>query len=104
MKNAVAVLVAAMCLVPVHAGAQIKSELVVGGLTSPVAFVPDPAFAGVFYIVEQGGLVKVLRDGVLQMQPFVDLRTFTVASSERGLLGMAFSPDIASGRVFFNYT
>jgi len=94
----------AIGLLPVAAQAQLRSQAVISsGLGAPIALVPDPAFANVMDVVEQGGLVKVLRAGVLDATPFADLRSFTAASGERGLLGMAFAPD-ASGRVFFNYT
>ena len=94
----------AIGLLPIAAQAQLRSQAVISsGLSAPVALVPDPAFANVMYVVEQGGLVKVLRAGVLDATPFADLRSLTAASGERGLLGMAFAPD-ASGRVFFNYT
>src|SRR5215212_2724189 len=93
----------AVGLLPIDAQAQLKTQVVVTGLSAPVALVPDPGFANVMYVVEQGGLVRVLRDGALEATPFADLRAFTAASGERGLLGMAFAPD-ASGRVFFNYT
>lgn len=103
MRTAVAALVAAVFFLPVHAQAQIKSATIASGLTQPLALVPDPAFATVCYVVEQGGLVRVLRDGQLQAEPFADLRALTLNSGERGLLGMAFAPDTASGRVFFHY-
>ena len=95
---------AASTLVPVHAGAQLRTEVVATGLSQPVAFVPDPYFNGVFYIVEQTGLVKVLRDGQVQSTPFADLRSAISPGGERGLLGMAFAPDVFTGRVFFNFT
>ncbi len=96
--------ITAVCLLPVAAQAQIRSAVVVNGLSQPLALVPDPASANVFYIVQQCGLVRVLRDGQLQPEPFADLRTIVSTGGERGLLGMAFSPDVASSRVFFNYT
>jgi glucose/arabinose dehydrogenase len=94
---------ALVTLLPQAALAQLKSEVVTTGLSSPVALVPDPAFGNVMYVVEQGGLVRVLQNGALQATPFLDLRALTVGTGERGLLGMAFAPD-ASGRVFVNYT
>lgn len=97
-------LLAALCLLPVPAKAQIRSVIVASGLSQPLALVPDPASGNVFYIVQQGGLVRVIRDGLLQPEPFADLRTIISTGGERGLLGMAFSPDLASSRVFFNYT
>ena len=52
----------AIGLLPIDAHAQLKSQVVTTGLSSPVALVPDPAFRNVLYVVEQGGLVRVLRD------------------------------------------
>jgi glucose/arabinose dehydrogenase len=104
VRVGVIALASALALLPMAAQAQLRSEIVIStGLSAPVALVPDPAFGNIMYIVEQGGLVRVLRDGVLETTPFLDLRSLTSASGERGLLGMAFAPD-ASGRVFFNYT
>jgi glucose/arabinose dehydrogenase len=91
-------------LVPVAVSAQIRSQVIVSGLSQPLALVPDPAVPNVLYIVQQGGLVRVLVDRQLQSDPFADLRARVSTGGERGLLGMAFSPDVASGRVFFNYT
>ena len=91
-------------LLPVQAGAQLQTQVVATGLSQPVAFVPDPYFDNVFYIVEQTGLVKVLREGQVQITPFADLRGAISTGGERGLLGMAFAPDVFSGRVFFNFT
>ena len=103
-RAGVIAIAAAIGLLPIAAQAQLRSQAVIAsGLSAPIALVPDPAFANVMYVVEQGGLVKVLRAGVLDATPFADLRSLTAASGERGLLGMVFAPD-ASGRVFFNYT
>jgi glucose/arabinose dehydrogenase len=98
-------LVVAACVpIPLEADAQLRTQVVASGLTSPVAFIPDPLFSNAFYIVEQGGVVKLLLDGQLQSAPVLDLRSVISTGGERGLLGMVFSPDAASGRVFFNFT
>ena len=74
------------------------------GLQSPVAFVADPANAAIFYAVEQGGRIRVVRNRVVA-EDFLDLRAATAAGGERGLLGMALAPDFAaSGRFFVNFT
>jgi glucose/arabinose dehydrogenase len=105
MKSIASTLVAALCLcVPAELAAQLRVQVVASRLAEPVAFVPDPVFANVFYIVERGGLVKVLRDGAIEGEPFLDLRGFVSTGGEQGLLGMAFAPDAASGRVFVNFT
>src|SRR5688500_3587684 len=61
---------------------------IASGLASPTAmqFAPD----GRLFVCEQGGRLRVIKDGVLLSTPFV---TLTVnASGERGLLGVAFDP------------
>ena len=84
--------------------AQLRATVVARGLVQPVAFVADPVHERVFYVVEKGGLVKTFVDGALQPAPFADFRSVVSTAGEGGLLGMAFSPDVASGRVFFNFT
>ena len=87
------------------AWAQLKTQVVASGFNSPVAVVPDPAIPNVLYVVEQGGLVKVIQNGTVLGTPFLDLRSVVRTGGERGLLGMAFPPNAAaSGRVFVNFT
>ena len=74
------------------------------GLQAPVAFVADPGDPSIFYAVEQGGRIRVVRDRVVA-EDFLDLRSATSAGGERGLLGMALAPDFpASGRFYVNFT
>ena len=57
------------------------------------------------YVVEQGGLIRVLENGAVRAQPFLDLRSKVRAGGEQGLLGLAFDPDYATSRTFVvNYT
>ena len=99
-----ACLIALLCL-PAIANAQLRSEVVASGLSSPVAFVADPAVPNVFYIVQQGGIVRVLQNGQLLATAFINLSGAISCCGERGLLGMAFPPDAATtGRVFFKFT
>ena len=86
------------------AAAQLRAQVVAQGLSAPIAFVPDPTSPSRFFIVEQGGLIRMLDNGVLTT--FLDLRPPAIRSGgEEGLLGMAFAPDAAtSGRFFLNFT
>jgi len=87
------------------AAAQLRATVVVSGLTLPVAFVQDPGDAAVQYVVEQGGVVRVIRNGALQATPFLDLTASIASGGERGLLGMALPADYAtSGRFYVNFT
>jgi glucose/arabinose dehydrogenase len=57
------------------------------------------------FVVEQNGAIRVLEDGAVKTQPFLDIHDLLSISAERGLLGLAFHPDYASnGRFFVNYT
>jgi glucose/arabinose dehydrogenase len=62
-------------------------------------FAPD----GRLFVAEQGGRLRVVKNGALLPTPFV---TLTVnATGERGLLGVAFDPDFAANQyVYVFYT
>jgi glucose/arabinose dehydrogenase len=75
--------------------------LVASGLAAPttMAIAPD----GRLFVAEQGGTLRVIKNGVLLTQPFLTVETD--ASGERGLLGIAFDPNFASTRhVYVYYT
>ena len=85
--------------------AQLLSDTVVRGLRNPVAVVADPTDRSILLIAEQGGLVRVARDGMLLDEPFLDLRAEISTGGERGLLGLVLAPDYAeSHRMFVNFT
>lgn len=76
-------------------------ETVVTGLSSPtaMAFAPD----GRLFVAEQGGRLRVVKDGSLLATAFTTVTT--TSSGERGLLGVAFDPDFATtGYVYVYYT
>ncbi len=80
----------------------LRAELVVSGLSSPVAFVQDPSDPTVQVLVEKGGRVRTLKDGVLQESDFLAIDVDS--DGEKGLLGLAFAPDYASsGRLYINF-
>ena len=69
------------------------------GLASPTAmtFAPD----GRLFVAQQGGALRVIKNGALLSQPFL---TVSVNSSgERGLLGVAFDPNFASNNFVYVY-
>lgn len=87
------------------ATAQLRASVVATGLTSPVAFLADPADPSTFYVVEQRGTIRTLRNGVVSPSLFLDLRGQLSTGGERGLLGMAFPPDaVESRRFYLNFT
>ena len=87
------------------ARAQLRGETYVSGLSAPVEFVQDPSDPTVQFVVQQGGLIRAIKNGVLQSTPFLDLTSSISSGGERGLLGMAAAPDYASsGRFYVNFT
>jgi glucose/arabinose dehydrogenase len=84
---------------------ELSLEVVAEGLVQPLAVVDPGDDSGRLFVVEQDGLIKILRGARVSSQPFLDLTALTDGGGEQGLLGLAFHPDYASnGRFFVNYT
>jgi glucose/arabinose dehydrogenase len=56
------------------------------------------------FVVEQAGRVRAVRNGAVLPADFLDLRAAVLSGGERGLLGLAFPRDAASGRFYVNFT
>ncbi len=85
---------------------KVKLAVVATKLRYPVAAVFAPGETKRMFVVERGGRVRIVENGVIAKAPFLDL-TAKVSTdfSERGLLGMAFHPKFpADARFFVNYT
>jgi len=72
------------------------------GLSSPV-FLTQPLDDGRIFVVEQPGRIRILKDGVLQTTPFLDLASRVLSGGERGLLSVAFHPQYATNHFFYVY-
>jgi glucose/arabinose dehydrogenase len=80
-------------------------ESVVSGFRAPVFVTAPPDGSDRLFVVEQGGTIRIVQDGRLLPQPFLDVSSLIVSGGERGLLGMAFHPRFAeNGRFFVMYT
>ncbi len=78
---------------------------VVSGLGFPDGLTAPPGDTHRLFIVEKGGLIRIVRDGTLLPAPFLDLSSRVSTRREQGLLGLAFDPDYASnGRFIVHYT
>jgi glucose/arabinose dehydrogenase len=83
----------------------LRSRVYASGFTLPVGFVQDPTDRDVQYVVEQGGRIRVVRNGVVLPADFLDLSAAVSKGGERGLLGLAFAPNYGTtGRFFVNFT
>ena len=57
------------------------------------------------FVVEQPGVIRVIRGGHTLAQPFLDIRSRVTSGGEQGLLGLAFAADYAlSGRFYVYFT
>ncbi|NNF13621.1 MAG: glucose dehydrogenase [Gemmatimonadetes bacterium] len=80
-------------------------EVVTDEVASPVGLASPPGDASRIFVLEQPGRVRVIRDGTLLTDAFLDITSETSADGERGLLGLAFHPDYdVNGYVFVYYT
>jgi glucose/arabinose dehydrogenase len=78
---------------------------VAAGLESPVGLAAAPGAPGRLYVVEQAGRIRVVTNGHVRREPFLDIRRLVKAGGEQGLLGLAFHPEYRTNRRFFvHYT
>lgn len=75
----------------------------IGSFESPVYIAGAPGFPNLLFVVEQGGTVRVLRDGKRVPRAFLDIRGLVSFEGERGLLSIAFPPDYKASRRFYVY-
>ena len=101
-------LIGALLLLLVVTGvaeAQLRAQPYVSGFSMPVAIVTDPRDRTVQFVVEQAGRIRVVQNGVLQADDFLDLRAAVLCCGERGLFSLVFPPDAAtSNRFYVNFT
>jgi glucose/arabinose dehydrogenase len=102
----VVIVCAAVALGPsVSAQSNLAGRMYVSGLSSPVAFVQDSTNNSRQFVAEQAGRIRVVENGSLVATDFLNLTGSISSGGERGLLGMALSPDYAASRRFYvNFT
>jgi glucose/arabinose dehydrogenase len=88
----------------VGAPARLRAVEVVSGLTNPV-YLTAPEADSRLFVVEQPGRIRIIRNGSLIAQPFLDITSKVGYGGERGLLSVAFDPTYATtGHFWVNYT
>ncbi len=88
---------------PARVLAGFTEEVVAGGLTFPtdLAFLPD----GRVLVTDKHGLVRVVKEGHLLAQPFIDLSSSVNTDGYRGMLAVQADPAFATnGYVYLLYT
>jgi glucose/arabinose dehydrogenase len=77
---------------------------IVTGLSNPLWLTSPPGDTRLF-VVEQGGTIRIVKDGALLAEPFLDLGGAVASGGERGLLSLAFHPSYATnGRFYVDFT
>src|SRR5437899_11364357 len=94
------VLVALTC-----AAQEIRTTAVATGIAGITDIQNAGDGSGRLFLVQQSGLIRVMRNGELLTAPFLDIRGKTRADGERGLIGLAFPHGFgASQRISLDYT
>ena len=79
------------------------SKRKIGDFASPSYVTHAPGVPHYLYVVELGGRVRVLHDGNVVGQPFLDIHTRVSTGGERGLLSIAFDPHYPRNHLFYAY-
>ncbi len=90
-------------------GQPLATEIVTQGLERPIWITAAPGDPDRLFVIEKRGFIRVIENGVLLPDRFLDLDSIitggTTPGSEQGLLGLAFHPDYQTNGLFYvNYT
>ena len=88
-------------------GGPVVPELVLDtletGMSHPLYVTTPPGDRNRLFVVERTGTIRIIKNGVLQATPFLDITAEVSTGAEQGILGMAFPPDYATSRYFVVY-
>lgn len=83
---------------------ELRAVEIASGLEQPTYLTAPPGDPRLF-VVEQDGRIRIIENGQLLAQPFLDIRGRVTAGGEQGLLSMAFHPDYGTnGQFYVNFT
>jgi glucose/arabinose dehydrogenase len=77
--------------------------LVSSGLSSPVHLTHAGDGSGRLFVVEQAGVIRIIRNGVVEPTPFLDISGRVLGGGEQGLLSVAFPPGYGGKGYFYVY-
>ncbi|MEJ7624907.1 MAG: PQQ-dependent sugar dehydrogenase [Pyrinomonadaceae bacterium] len=76
---------------------------ITNGLNSPLFMTSPRDGSGRLFIVQQGGVIRVVQPGSTTPTEFLNITSRVLSGGERGLLGLAFHPQYSTNRRFFVY-
>jgi glucose/arabinose dehydrogenase len=83
----------------------VTTQVVATGLSAPLDLEQPNDGSGRLFVVEQAGTIKIIQNGAVLPQTFLNITSKVMFQSEMGLLGMAFHPNFQTNRKFYvNYT
>ena len=87
------------------AGQSLSTQQIANGVPNATDIENAGDGSGRLFLVQQNGVIRILRNGSLTPQPFLDIHSRTQANGEQGLLGLAFPPGFAQKQRFYlDYT
>ena len=103
MKKLTIVALFVSVFIPVAAvqGQDLALELVSAGFDRPIFVVSPLGDTNRLFVLEQGGVIRVIKNGALLETAFLDIQSAVTSGGERGLFGLAFHPDYATNGFFF---
>jgi glucose/arabinose dehydrogenase len=88
----------------VSSPASIATQLVVSGLNAPLDLEEPNDGSGRLFVVEQGGTIRIIQNGSVLPQAFLNISSKVIDENEMGLLGLVFHPNFQTNRKFYvNY-
>jgi hypothetical protein len=90
-------------LSPLPPSNDLQLQTISTSLNSPVFMTAPPGDSTRLFVVEQGGLIRIVdpTNNSLLATPFLNLGSLLSTGGERGLLGMAFDPQYGTNRRFY---
>lgn len=84
--------------------AGISTQVVASGFTAPLDLESPPDNSGRLFVVEQGGTIRIIQNGTVLPQPFLNISGKVIDQVEMGLLGLTFHPSFqTNGKFYVNY-
>jgi len=77
--------------------------IVASGLQAPVHVTHAGDGTNRLFVVEQGGSIRIIKDGAVLSTPFLNISGKVLYGGEQGLLSVAFPPDYATSGQFYVY-
>ncbi len=86
-------------------GQTLSTVSVATGLTKPMQVAAPIGDASRLFVIEQKGIVKLIKNGALLTTPFLNIDSTVPEQTYSGLFGIAFHPDYATnGRFYLHHT